>query len=90
MRTVDDIRQIQRPVEVVQEVTTREHKLILDILWSDPTESDAELGVQANTIRDPNQTGNIVKYGPDRVHEFLQRNNLGMIIRAHECVMDGF
>lgn len=37
VKTIDDIRQIQRPIEVVQEVTTREHKLILDILWSDPT-----------------------------------------------------
>lgn len=77
-------------MEVVQEVTTRDHKLILDILWSDPTESDAELGIQSNDIRDPNKTGNIVKYGPDRVHEFLKKNNLGMIVRAHECVMDGF
>lgn len=41
-------------------------------------------------MRDPNHTGNIVKYGPDVVENFLKKNNLGMIIRAHECVHDGF
>ncbi len=27
---------------------------------------------------------------PDRVTEFCKRNRLQLIIRAHECVMDGF
>ena len=27
----------------------------------------SELGIQPNFIRDPNGTGNIVKFGPDRV-----------------------
>ena len=31
-----------------------------------------------------------MKFGPDRVHEFLTQNSLSMIVRAHECVMDGF
>lgn len=48
------------------------------------------MGIQPNIIRDPAGTGNIVKFGPDRVDEFLHKNNLSMIIRAHECVMDGF
>ena len=41
-------------------------------------------------MRDPNNTGNIVKFGPDRVENFLKHNNLSLIVRAHECVMDGF
>ena len=60
---------------------------MVDILLSDPTESDTELGIHPNTIRDPAGTGNIVKFGPDRVQQFLQNNNLNMIVRAHECVM---
>ncbi len=52
--------------------------------------SDEELGIQMNTIRDPNGTGNIVRYGPDRVEQFLKLNQLNLIVRAHECVMDGF
>ncbi len=31
-----------------------------------------------------------MKFGPDRVINFLIKNNLSLIIRAHECVMDGF
>lgn len=27
---------------------------------------------------------------PDRVTDFCKRNRLQLIIRAHECVMDGF
>ena len=65
-------------------------KLVVDILWSDPTEDDSDLGIVENTIRDPNGTGNIVRFGPDVVKRFLAENWLVKIIRAHECVMDGF
>lgn len=71
-------------------MTNHEQQVVLDILWSDPTESDAETGIVSNTMRDPQGAGNIVKFGPDVVHDFLKRNDLSMIIRAHECVMDGF
>jgi len=63
---------------------------VVDILWSDPTDNDQELGIQPNFIRDPNGTGNIVKFGPDRVKNFLENNKLKYMLRAHECVMDGF
>jgi len=87
---ISDIESLQRPLEVIHEVSTAEQQLVVDILWSDPTDSDTELGIQPNTIRDPGGTGNIVKYGPDRVEKFLKHNGLSLIIRAHECVMDGF
>jgi diadenosine tetraphosphatase ApaH/serine/threonine PP2A family protein phosphatase len=87
---VEDIEKLQRPLEVIHEVSTPEQQLVVDILWSDPTDSDTEYGIQSNTIRDPGGTGNIVKFGPDRVQKFLQNNGLSLVIRAHECVMDGF
>jgi hypothetical protein len=31
-----------------------------------------------------------VKFGPDRVKTFLENNKVNFILRAHECVMDGF
>ena len=38
----------------------------------------------------PNARGpGLVTFGPDRVKEFCEANGLQMIIRAHECVMDG-
>lgn len=90
VKSIEDIANIKRPLEVYHEVTTHEQQVVLDILWSDPTESDAETGIVPNTMRDPQGAGNIVKFGPDVVHEFLKKNDLSMIIRAHECVMDGF
>lgn len=89
LRDVAQIEQLERPLEVVHEVQTEKERLVVDILWSDPTDNDRELGIQLNTIRDPQGTGNIVKFGPDVVREFLKNNDLIKIIRAHECVMDG-
>jgi protein phosphatase len=90
VNSVSDIEGLPRPLEVIHEVTNAEEQLVVDILWSDPTDSDAETGIIQNVMRDPQGTGNIVKFGPDRVHKFLKANDLEMIIRAHECVMDGF
>lgn len=64
---VEQIEALPRPLEVVHEVTREDEQLIVDILWSDPTDSDNELGIIPNCIRDPAGTGNIVKFGPDRV-----------------------
>jgi len=86
---IEQIEKLQRPLEIVHDVETEKQRLVVDILWSDPTDTDQELGIHENVIRDPQGTGNIVKFGPDVVHEFLARNNLVKIIRAHECVMDG-
>ena len=88
--SITDIEKIKRPLEVVHEVTSIDQQLVVDILWSDPTDSDVEIGIQPNSTRDPTGVGNIVKFGPDRVEEFLKNNNLTLILRAHECVMDGF
>lgn len=90
LKKLEQIENIPRPLEVIHEVNNALEKLVVDILWSDPTDSDNDLGIQANQVRDPHGTGNIVKFGPDVVKDFLIRNNLDKIIRAHECVMDGF
>lgn len=92
--TLQKVEQIEaldtlRPLTVVHEVKTDTDRLVVDILWSDPTENDNELGIHPNSVRDPEGTGNIVKFGPDIVKKFLKANNLLKIIRAHECVNDG-
>ena len=90
INSLSDIEKIHRPLEVIHEVSNNDQQLVVDILWSDPTDSDIETGIQPNSTRDPTGVGNIVKFGPDRVDEFLKNNNLTLILRAHECVMDGF
>lgn len=89
LKKIDQIEKLTRPLDVVHDVETDKQRLVVDILWSDPTDNDQELGIHENVIRDPQGTGNIVKFGPDIVAEFLAANNLCKIIRAHECVMDG-
>mmetsp|Transcript_99322 Transcript_99322/g.214293 ORF Transcript_99322/g.214293 Transcript_99322/m.214293 type:complete len:145 (+) Transcript_99322:1649-2083(+) len=71
-----DVEKLKRPLEIVHEVQTKEHLLVVDILWSDPTDSDEEKGIHPNCVRDPNQSGNIVKFGPDRVASFCRKTNL--------------
>jgi protein phosphatase len=90
VQRISDIEKIERPLEVIHEAITRSQQIVMDILWSDPTDNDEEMGIQPNVQRDSNNYGNIVKFGPDIVKKFLQNNNLSYIIRAHECVLDGF
>eukprot|EP00916_Digyalum_oweni_P020548 GHVL01034255.1.p1 GENE.GHVL01034255.1~~GHVL01034255.1.p1 ORF type:complete len:444 (+),score=56.94 GHVL01034255.1:1419-2750(+) len=90
VQSVDDIRKCERPLKVAQIPQTDYEQKITDLLWSDPTDNDSLEGVTVNETRDPDGSGKIVKFGPDRVNQFLVDNNLSMIIRAHECVMDGF
>jgi len=90
VNSLEDIARMTRPLEVVHETTTMEQRILLDILWSDPTESDKEMGTRINIMRDPNETGSIFSFGPDRVEKFLKQNKLELIIRGHECVRDGF
>ncbi|GMH11142.1 hypothetical protein Nepgr_012983 [Nepenthes gracilis] len=77
---VEQIENIQRPI------TMEAGSIVLmDLLWSDPTENDGVEGLRPNA-RGPG----LVTFGPDRVMEFCNNNDLQLIIRAHECVMDGF
>ena len=87
---VQEIEEIKRPLRIVHEASSKTEQIVMDILWSDPTDNDEELGIQQNTLRDSRGYGNIVRFGPDCVEKFLTNNNLSMIIRAHECVLDGF
>jgi len=70
---LEDIDKIQRPLRVnLGNITDTVQQMCMDLLWSDPTASDEALGMQANTIRDPNKTNNIMCYGPDIVDKFLK------------------
>ena len=70
------ILEIQRPAEVPQD------GILCDILWSDP-------GKNVNGW-EPSDRGVSYKFGPDIVDSFLNRNNLSLIVRAHQVVEDGY
>lgn len=77
---VGQIENLQRPITMETGSV-----VLMDLLWSDPTENDSVEGLRPNA-RGPG----LVTFGPDRVMEFCKNNDLQLIVRAHECVMDGF
>ncbi|CAD7970556.1 unnamed protein product [Amoebophrya sp. A25] len=91
IHTMKDIESIGRPLKVAQIPQSAQEQKVTDLLWSDPSDSDAVKGVTMNETRDPDGSGKIWKFGPDRVTEFCNKNPpCSLIVRAHECVMDGF
>jgi len=80
IENLGQIEELQRPISLKDG-----NQVYTDLLWSDPTTNDAVEGVQPS----PRGPG-LVCFGPDRVADFCERNGLQLMIRAHECVMDGF
>ncbi|KAE8692102.1 Serine/threonine-protein phosphatase BSL1-like protein [Hibiscus syriacus] len=80
IHSVEQIEKLERPITMdVGSI------VLMDLLWPDPTENDSIEGLRPNA-RGPS----LVTFGPDRVMDFCKKNKLQLIIRAHECVMDGF
>ncbi len=69
MDKIEDINKIKRPQEIPEE------GILCDILWSDP-EVDLE-GWECN------ERGVSFIFGEDIVTEFLEKNDLDLICRAH-------
>ena len=72
----DQIRNIDRPTEV------EEAGLLVDILWSDPSDKVDDWGV--------NDRGVSFTFGKDVVKSFLRNHDLDLICRAHQVVEDGY
>ena len=85
LKSLDQLRSLRRPFNIDAQCYDEQTNLLYDILWSDPTEADDVNGVR------PNARGEgVVRFGPDRVQDFCRTNHLQLVLRAHECVWDGF
>jgi serine/threonine-protein phosphatase PP1 catalytic subunit len=76
LKDLDEIRQIQRPVEVPEE------GLLCDLLWSDPDPDIDEW--------DTNNRGTSYVFGAEALRDFVDMFDLDLVCRAHQAVMTGY
>ena len=77
LQNIEQINKILRPTDIPNE------GLLCDILWSDPNESlNEDFGSNERNIS--------VTFSKDVVKNFLEKNNLDLICRAHQVVEEGF
>ena len=89
IKLLDDITNIPRPTPVYKNPENISQLHILDLLYSEYDEEENNL-YSINTSRDKNKKGFIVKYGKKKLEEFIQRNNINLIISSHKFIKEGF
>ena len=77
LTSLDVIDKVVMPVQNYEN-----YQLIADLVWSDPREDSSGYTM--------NQRGSGTFFGPDALQSFLAETGLKCIIRAHQCVPDGF
>lgn len=73
MESLDRIRAIERPVDVPDQ------GLLCDLLWADPDRDIKGWG--------ENDRGVSYTFGADKVTEFLKKNDLDLVCRAHQVCL---
>ncbi|CAK7331414.1 unnamed protein product [Dovyalis caffra] len=76
LTNLDQIRNLPRPTDVP------DSGLLCDLLWSDPDKDIKGWGM--------NDRGVSYTFGPDKVAEFLMKNDMDLVCRAHQVVEDGY
>ncbi len=76
LKTVEQLQKIMRPTDVPEE------GLLCDILWSDPDENASGWGA--------NDRGVSVTFNEKVLKNFLDKNELDLLCRAHQVVEDGY
>jgi serine/threonine-protein phosphatase PP1 catalytic subunit len=76
LSSVEDLTRIRRPTDVP------EQGLLCDILWSDPTTSKKPWDV--------NERGVSCTFNEKSLNNFLRKNDLDLVCRAHQVVEDGY
>ena len=77
LQNIEQIKNILRPSDVP------EQGLLCDLLWSDPEDNpDGGFGI--------NDRGVSITFGAKVVEDFLKKNDLDLICRAHQVVEEGY
>ena len=84
---IKSLEQINKDIDRFQEPPPQGN--MCDLLWSDPIEDESEESVGIQFV--PNTTrGCSFFFGHGAVKEFLERNQLLSVLRAHEAQLDGY
>eukprot|EP00971_Amphidinium_carterae_P272074 5399899-Amphidinium_carterae.1 len=78
-----DIEAVHRPLQ-----DEGEEQITLDILWSDPSDSDDVM--KQGVHRSPTRGEGVREWGPDVTAAFCQREGLSLIVRSHQFVRQGY
>ena len=90
IKSLDQIAKIKRPFRLNHNDQSHlDQKIVFDLLWSDPVLELDQKANKSNEIREYIAKGQIVRFGTDRIKSFMNKNNIEIIIRSHECIMDG-
>lgn len=76
MQYISQIDTIQRPCKIPDE------GILCDLMWADPEDNMTGWG--------PNERGVSFVFGADVVKEFVERNGIDLVCRAHQVVQDGY
>lgn len=76
LQNLERLRDVERPCDIP------DNGLLCDLLWSDPDKDISGWG--------ENDRGVSFTFGPDVVGNFLTKENLDLICRAHQVVEDGY
>mmetsp|Transcript_36656 Transcript_36656/g.67199 ORF Transcript_36656/g.67199 Transcript_36656/m.67199 type:complete len:676 (-) Transcript_36656:79-2106(-) len=78
-----DVEAQQRPMQ-----DESESQITLDILWSDPSDSDDIM--KQGVHKSPTRGEGVREWGPDVTANFCQREGISIIVRSHQFVRQGY
>ncbi|KAB8237494.1 Metallo-dependent phosphatase-like protein [Aspergillus alliaceus] len=76
LNSMEQIRRIMRPTDIP------DTGLLCDLLWADPDKDITGWG--------ENDRGVSFTFGPDVVARFVEKHEIDLLCRAHQCVEDGY
>jgi len=90
LKQIGEIDTLEKPIVITTNINNNPRdQIVLDLLYSDPVETETETNNKPNPDRNFLYT-NIKKFGVERLRNFINENNLNFIIRSHECCKDGY
>ena len=90
VESLQQIAEIKRPFKLNHlDQSLIEQKIVFDLLWSDPVLDFESKENMPNEKRDNIAGGKIIRFGTQRIKDFLEKNHLEIIVRSHECVSQG-